>query len=107
MTKAELIDQIHDNKAVADADVAKKNVAAIVELTFDLIADALKKDGRFSYPGFGTFNRKERKERTGINPKTKEQIKIPATTTVTFKPASRFKDELKGTNKKKPAAKKK
>jgi DNA-binding protein HU-beta len=106
MTKAELIDQIHDNKAVSDADIAKKNVAAIVELTFDLIAETLKKDGRFSYPGFGTFNRKERKERTGINPKTKEQIKIPATTTVTFKPASAFKEELKGT-KKKAAAKKK
>jgi DNA-binding protein HU-beta len=106
MTKAELIDQIHDNKAIADADVAKKNVAAIVELTFELIAEALKKDARFSYPGFGTFNKKERKERTGINPKTKEQIKIPATTTVTFKPASRFKDELKGSKKKAPAKKK-
>lgn len=107
MTKAELIDKIHDNKAISDAEVAKKNVAAIVELVFDYIADALKAEGRFSYPGFGTFNKKERKERTGINPKTKEQIKIPATTTVTFKPASRFKDDLKGAKKKASTAKKK
>jgi DNA-binding protein HU-beta len=106
MTKADLIDQIHGAKTLSDSGVAKKTVSTIVEEVFERIQDALKADGRFSYPGFGTFTRKVRAARTGINPKTKEAIKIPETTTVTFKPASRFKDDLKG-GKKKSAAKKK
>ena len=107
MTKADLIDQIHGSKALADSGIAKKTVGAIVEEVFDRIQDTLKSDGRFSYPGFGTFTRKVRAAREGINPKTKQKIKIPETTTVTFKPASRFKDDLKGGAKKKAASKKK
>jgi DNA-binding protein HU-beta len=104
MTKAELIDKIHEDKGINAAAITKKNVAAIVELTFDLLSASLKAESRFSYPGFGTFNKKERKERTGINPKTKEPLQIPASTTVTFKPASSFKGSLQST-KKAPAAK--
>jgi DNA-binding protein HU-beta len=99
MTKAELMDKIHDDKGINDAAITKKSVAAIVELTFDLISKSLKAESRFSYPGFGTFNKKERKERTGINPKTKETLQIPATTTVTFKPASSFKESLQSAKK--------
>jgi DNA-binding protein HU-beta len=106
MTKADLIDQIHGLKDLNN-DVSKKNISTIVEGVFSKIQDALKADGRFSFPGFGTFTRKVRAAREGINPKTKEKIKIPETTTVTFKPASRFKDDLKGGAKKKGGAAKK
>lgn len=110
MTKADLIDQISSAQPVSDAQVTKKTVNAIIEQVFVKIQDALKAEGRFSYPGFGTFTRKVRAARTGINPKTKEAIQIPETTTVTFKPASRFKEDLGkqgGASKKKTTAKKK
>ena len=55
---------------------------------------AIKKDKRFSYPGFGTFTVKKRKARKGRNPKTGEIIDIAPTRTVAFKPAPNFKASL-------------
>lgn len=45
-------------------------------------------------PNFGTLNVKERKARKGRNPQTGETIMIEASKTVSFKPASKFKDTL-------------
>ena len=90
MTKAEFIDHVHgeiDGKS-------KKETAELVQATFDALATAIKSDGRFSYPGFGTFNVKERGQRQGRNPRTGEKITIPASKNVTFKPAPAFKGSL-------------
>ncbi len=38
--------------------------------------------------GFGTFSVMEKEARTGINPRTKEKIEIPARKVVKFKPAA-------------------
>lgn len=91
MTKAELIEKLH---VVAPADLNKKQTGHMVEAVFDVLGTAIKKDGRFSYPGFGTFTVKKRKSRKGRNPRTGEAITIRASKTVTFKPAPSFKDEL-------------
>ena len=89
MTKAELIDNVH--KAISGR--SKKETAGIVQATFDALAKAIK-EGRFSYPGFGTFNVKQRAERQGRNPRTGQPITIPASKTVSFKAAPKFKDSL-------------
>jgi DNA-binding protein HU-beta len=89
MTKAELIDHVH--KGIDGR--SKKETAAMVQATFDALAAAIK-DGRFSYPGFGTFNVKERAARQGRNPRTGSAITIPASKTVNFKAAPKFKDSL-------------
>ncbi len=91
MTKAELIDAV---KAKGPEGLTKKDTAAIVEAVFETLRGAITKDGRFSYPGFGTFTVKSRKARDGRNPRTGEPIKIPASKTVGFKPAPAFKDAL-------------
>ncbi|MBU6160286.1 MAG: HU family DNA-binding protein [Myxococcales bacterium] len=52
------------------------------------------REGRFSYPGFGTFSVKERAAREGRNPKSKEKIQIAASKSVGFKPAAKLKDSL-------------
>ena len=89
MTKAELIDQVHGN---IDSK-SKKDTARVVQATFDALAGAIR-EGRFSYPGFGTFNVKERKQRQGRNPRTGKAITIPASKTVGFKPAPKFREAL-------------
>ncbi len=89
MTKADLIDAVHANAE----GLSKKTVGEIVDATFDALSAAIK-DGRFSYPGFGTFTVKENQARDGRNPQTGEKIRIPASKTVRFKPAPKFKDSL-------------
>lgn len=89
MTKAELIDHVHN----AIDGKSKKETAAIVQSVFDSLSAAIR-EGRFSYPGFGTFNVKERPERQGRNPRTGATITIPASKTVSFKAAPSFKKSL-------------
>ncbi|TNF24791.1 MAG: HU family DNA-binding protein [Deltaproteobacteria bacterium] len=90
MTKAELIDQVHG----ALEGRSKKETGEVVQAVFDALATAIKADGRFSYPGFGTFNVKERGARAGRNPRTGEAITIPSSKSVGFKAAPSFKDSL-------------
>lgn len=92
MTKAELIEKVQNTKGVKD--LTKKETALLVDAVFDSLKKAIKKDKRFSYPGFGTFNVKNRKARKGRNPRTGAEIQIKASKTVTFKPAPAFKDKL-------------
>ena len=98
MTKAELIDAIASSKSAKG--LSKKAVQNVVDETFDQIKKAIRKDSRFSVPGFGTFNKKKRAARTGRNPQTGEQIKIKAQTTVSFKPGQALKDYVGGGKKK-------
>ncbi|TAJ98582.1 MAG: HU family DNA-binding protein, partial [Candidatus Manganitrophaceae bacterium] len=72
----------------------KKAVSAIIDETFTAIAKGIKKVGRFSFPGFGTFTVKSRAARKGRNPQTGEPIKIKASKSVKFKAAPVFKKGL-------------
>ena len=98
MTKAELIERVSGSKEVPE--MSKKAVQAVIDATFEEIKKSVKKDERFAFPGFGTFNKKKRAARTGRNPQTGDKIKIKAQTTVTFKPAQALKDFVGGAKKK-------
>lgn len=91
MTKQQLIDAV---KTQGPEGLTKKDTAAIVDAVFSTLRGAITDDGRFSYPGFGTFTVKHRKARDGRNPRTGSPIKIPASKTVGFKPAPAFKNSL-------------
>ena len=93
MTKAELIDKVAQQISKS-ADVSKKATGEIIDLAVAEVAKAIKKEKRFSYPGFGTFNVKTRKARKGRNPQTGEVISIKASKTVSFKPAPELKKKL-------------
>jgi DNA-binding protein HU-beta len=93
MTKAELIDKV-TQQISKSAEVSKKATGEIIELAVAEIAKAIKKEKRFSYPGFGTFNVRARKARKGRNPQTGEEISIKASKTVGFKPAPELKNKL-------------
>lgn len=75
-------------------DLSKRAMEGIIDCTFQTIAKGIKKSNRFAYPGFGTFNVKKRKARTGRNPQTGEKLKIKASKTVGFKPAPTLKGML-------------
>ncbi len=90
MTKAELVANI----AKANKGVSKKAVSDVVDAVFAELKKAIKKDSRFSLPGFGTFTVRKRAARKGINPQTKQPIKIKASKTVAFKPAPKFRASL-------------
>ena len=89
MTKKEFIDSV-----AIRADVTKKNTEAVLKEFADVITETLAKGDSVSIPGFGTFIRTERGEREGVNPSTKEKIKIPASKSAKFKPAKAMKDAL-------------
>lgn len=91
MTKSEFIDVVAKNSG---SEVSKAAVRQIVDATFQEMVKAIKKEKRFSVPGFGTFTVRARKAKTGRNPKTGESIKIKASKTVGFKPAPSVKDIL-------------
>ena len=93
MTKAELIDKVAQQISKKE-DVTKKATGEIIDLAVAEVAKAIKKEKRFSYPGFGTFNVKSRKARKGRNPQTGEVISIKASKTVSFKPAPELKKKL-------------
>jgi len=90
MTKAELIEKVQG----AVEGLNKKQTGELVNSVFDSLAWAIRKDGRFSYPGFGTFTVKKRKPRKGRNPRTGAEITIKASKAVTFKAAPSLKEKL-------------
>jgi DNA-binding protein HU-beta len=89
-TKAEFIDKVY---SAAGGDLTKKQVGELVDATFEALGEAIK-EGRFAYPGFGTFQVKERAAREGRNPKSLAPIQIAASKTVGFKPSAKLKDSL-------------
>ncbi|MBN1961822.1 MAG: HU family DNA-binding protein [Deltaproteobacteria bacterium] len=91
MTKADLIERVAKD---IGPGLSKRMVAHVVESTFEHLHKAIRKDKRFTYPGFGTWTVKKRKARKGRNPKTGEIIAIAPTKTVAFKPAPHFKASL-------------
>ena len=92
MTKADLIEKIQTVKTAEG--LSKKAIGDLVDAVFDNLGKSIKKDGRFTYPGFGTFSVRKLKPRVGRNPRTGEEIKIKATKTVRFKPAPGLKETL-------------
>jgi len=88
MTKADLI------QTVAALGMTKKAAGGMVDALFATIGKTIKKEGRFFYPGFGTWTVRQRKARMGRNPQTGAEIKIKASKTVGFKPAKELKSGL-------------
>lgn len=91
MTKAELIEKLHKKN---HGELTKRTIGELIDSVFENVSIAIKKEKRFSYPGFGTFMVRTRKARKGRNPQTGEVIKIKASKTVGFRAAKALKDRL-------------
>jgi DNA-binding protein HU-beta len=102
MTKLELIERVVQRleKGPRDGELPKKTIAMVVDTVFAELGDyfikarVARKTPRFTYPGFGTFTKKEKRARAGRDPRSGEAIEIPARTTVAFAPGQELKAEL-------------
>ena len=72
MNKAELI-----NAVAAKTEVSKKETEAVIAATLDAITAAMQQGDKVQLVGFGSFEVKNRAERIGRNPKTKERSRSP------------------------------
>ena len=89
MTKAELVEAV-----AVQTKLTKKSASELIEVVFSHIGEAVKKDNRFSYPGFGTWTLRTRKARKIRNPQTNEIMKLKASKTIGFRPAKELKATL-------------
>ncbi|WP_022797358.1 HU family DNA-binding protein [Thermus islandicus] len=90
ITKADLVDQV-----AAATGLKKKDVKAAVDAFLGKVEEALSAGSKVQLTGFGTFEVRKRKARTGVKPGTKEKIKIPATQYPAFKPGKALKEKVK------------
>ena len=89
MNKTELVAAMAER-----AEISKKDAEAALKAFTDVVAEELKKGEKIQLVGFGTFEVRERAERTGINPQTKQTIKIAASKNPVFKAGKALKDAV-------------
>ena len=89
MTKVELIASV-----AAEAGMSKKDAEKAVNAALAAITEELKNGGKVSLVGFGTFEVRERPERPGRNPQTKEPMTIAASKLPAFKAGKALKDAV-------------
>ncbi len=90
MTKADLVGKIAEKAGLSKAS-AERSLNAFIES----VENTLVTDGKLTLTGFGTFLVDERQARTGRNPRTGEEIQIPASKVVKFRPGKLLKDAVK------------
>ena len=89
MNKAELVAAVAEKTALS-----KKDSEKAVNAAFEAITETLVACGKVQLVGFGSFETKERNARVGRNPRTKEEIQIPASRIPAFKAGKALKDAV-------------
>jgi len=87
MTKAELVDEV-----ASVVQLTKKQAETIVNIVFDSIVESLRSGQKIELRGFGSFRLRNRKSRTGRNPKTGEKVEVPSKKIPYFKPGKELKE---------------
>ena len=90
MTKKDIILKVSDETNLKQIDVKK-----IIQKTFDCITDALVRGEKIELRNFGVFKVKQRKSRTGRNPRTGQEVPVPPRKVVVFKPGLDMKKKVR------------
>lgn len=90
MNKAELVAKIAEVSGISKVDAKKA-----LDATTQVIKEALVAGDKVQLVGFGTFGVAVRPERTGINPRTKAKINVPAKKVAKFKAGAELADAVK------------
>ena len=85
MVKADIVDEVQNKTGFP-----RQKVQESVDLVVECVKEALQKNEKVEFRGFGIFRVKERKKGVGRNLKTGETVPIKAVKTIKFKPSSRF-----------------
>ena len=89
MTKADLINVISEK-----AHLQHKQAELVVNMVFDMMSDALKRDDRIEIRGFGSFGLNYRPPRTGRNPKSGDKVQVPAKYVPHFKAGKELRERV-------------
>ena len=89
MNKSDLIEAV-----AAELKGNKTEAAKAVQAVLECITRGIKADEKVAISGFGTFLKKKRSARTGINPITKQPIAIKPSTSCGFRPSASLKEVL-------------
>jgi len=89
MSKQELVELIAEKAGLSKADATRA-----LDATMESIKEGLKKEGKVTLVGFGTFEAKKREAREGRNPLTGEKVQIAAKVVPSFKAGSKLKEAL-------------
>lgn len=89
MNKSELVTSMAEK-----ASLTKKDAEAALKAFIESVEEALGNGEKVQLVGFGTFETRERAEREGRNPRTKEVIKIEASTVPVFKAGKELKEKV-------------
>jgi len=90
MTKKDIILKVSDETNLKQVDVKR-----VVQKTFDCIVEALARGEKIELRNFGVFKVKQRKSRTGRNPRTNQVIPVPPRKVVVFKPGLEMKQKVR------------
>jgi len=91
MNKSELV-----NKVAKAAGISKSAAEKAVDAVTEAVSGTLKKGGKVTLVGFGSFSVAKRKARTGRNPATGQTMMIPATKVPKFTAGKQLKDAIRG-----------
>jgi integration host factor subunit beta len=94
ITKKEVIDRIAEN-----TNTRRAVVKPVIQSFLDEIIDELAKNNRLEFRDFGVFETKMRAARKAQNPKTMEQVQVPAKRSVKFKMGRLMKQKMNATEK--------
>ena len=89
MKKVELVEAVATN-----ANLTKADALRAIDATVEAVTEALVKGDKIPLVGFGTFAVSRREGRTGRNPQTGAEVKIPARNAVTFKAGTALKEAV-------------
>ncbi|MCK9432358.1 MAG: integration host factor subunit beta [Candidatus Omnitrophica bacterium] len=90
MTKKDIVLKVSDDTNIKQIDVKK-----VVQKTFDCIIEALIRGEKIELRNFGVFKIKQRRSRTGRNPRTNQVIPVPPRKVVVFKAGLEMKQKIK------------
>ncbi len=89
MTKADLVERV-----TALGDLTRRDGEVIVDTLFESVIGALKSGDKIEVRGFGSFRTRQRKARTGRNPKTGDKVEVPPKRISFFKPSKELRDAV-------------
>ncbi|MBE8987595.1 MULTISPECIES: HU family DNA-binding protein [unclassified Nostoc] len=89
MNKGELVDAV-----AAKTNITKKQADEVISAFLSVVIEAVANGEKITLVGFGSFERRDRSEREGRNPKTNEPMTIPATKVPAFSAGKQFKEKV-------------
>jgi len=90
MNKEELVKRVSD-----EIGVIQTETAIIVDVVLQEIYKGIIENDKVTFKDFGAFHKVKRKPRLATNPRTGEDVKVPAKTVISFKMSKKMKEDLK------------